>query len=1584
VRLKKTKFRLLNLTGLVLFLIIGISSSALAQGSIFGTVANSDFSTPANGEITFVGFLDDTDEEIRIETSDGAGYDAGNWFDDFQNYLTEAPGNPYDYYIFNTINNEGFHLSGAIPNNSFQQENVQLAPVVWPLAPVGLTATTVSSSSVVVSWTVEPGLTYHVYRRLATSNGSFFRVDNPAGDLADIGVADGYFVDNTIDGASSYSYLLIAQDLPGNYSSRSAIITTNSAVVEAPVIDSIVPDHGSAVGGTLVSIFGSGFDISGVNAVVGTVSLTGITVVSPFEISGTTQAGTVGAADVAVTNLASGLAASTLTGAYTYDANTPPTLAAIGDRTLNEGEVLAFTATATDVDGGNPVMTSTTLPGTATYVDNGDGTADFNWATLFTDAGVYNVTFYATDNLDPLLVDSEVVVITVIDAGNQPPVMTLINDTSIVEGGSLFLAVSATDPDGEIPSLSASDIPTNATFVDNLDGTGDFNFNPDLTQSGTYNVIFKALDVALDVDSIVVQITVTETNQEPVLAAIGAQVVDENVNLNFIITATDGDGAISVLSTSTPLPGTATFTDNLDGTGVFDWTPTFADQGSYDIMFYAEDGAVPGVIDSELVTITVNDAGNQAPILDTVPDVAMNEGDTLTITVTAGDPDGTIPALSVINLPINATFGDSADGSGLFTFTPDYTQSGDYTVTIIADDGLLADSQDVLISVTELGNLPPVFDSIGDFAVNEGVQLIINVTATDPDGGALLPSLSVSTTLDHYTFVDNGDGSGVLTYDPDFYDAGTDTVTFFATDFGVPQQTAIATSIITTNEANQAPVFAAVGAVGAAVGETMELTVTAYDSTDQNTVHRLYLSTVSPPANSNFVDNGDNTGTFTFTPDSSQIGSVSVNFLAVDQGVPQLSTNLLVDINVVIENVPPLIDSIGPQILTEGQTLNLIMDATDPDGGGTPPSLSVKNLPDNANFVDQGTGTGLFSFTPSFVQGGSGGQSRLYYVEFRAYDGISYSNEIVLFQVDDAGDQPPVFDSVPSPSVTEGEGIVITITGYDPDTLPVTITVDEATLPEGATFEDLGDGTATITFSPGFDQAGTYDVDITISDGISETSATITITVIEAGNQPPILSPITTPQIVDEDTDYTLPISASDPDGDSTVTLSTSALPGTSTFSSNDNLGTFYWELDNEDSGTYYVTFYAVDEDFDSVFQDVEIIIQNVNQLPRVSPIPAPINPNAATQAEIDFAAAGRVYEGDTLLQYFNTNDPDENSTPAILGAHLADVDTLPTNFTFEDFGDGTGLLTMMPDYTQGSPNPGTFYNIYFDVNDGDYPDSGYTTSQEQYTVWNYNQPPDITIPDGSTFNVNENENLNFLVFAYDPDRASSASLPTIVVGGLPTNASIVSYTTVGDTSVYYFDFNPDYTQSGSYNLNFIAIDYGGAADTQAVVINVIEAGNQTPYFTTVDSVHNIPISTPYIINMDAFDPDMDSMIITVNQLLPGAIFVDNGDGTCSYSVSSDAFGVDTVIFTVTDYPGGASSIKTVYMAFVTSLRGDLDSNNKYTMNDLVVLIDYLYRGGEAPAILESADVDKNGELSIVDITYLIKFLYKDGPAPPQ
>ncbi|MGD8922704.1 MAG: hypothetical protein PVH24_05600, partial [Candidatus Zixiibacteriota bacterium] len=47
------------------------------------------------------------------------------------------------------------------------------------------------------------------------------------------------------------------------------------------------------------------------------------------------------------------------------------------------------------------------------------------------------------------------------------PVLDPIPDTSIVEGDSLILTVTATDPDATTPALSAVNTPTNSTFIDN-------------------------------------------------------------------------------------------------------------------------------------------------------------------------------------------------------------------------------------------------------------------------------------------------------------------------------------------------------------------------------------------------------------------------------------------------------------------------------------------------------------------------------------------------------------------------------------------------------------------------------------------------------------------------------------------------------------------------------------------------------------------------------------------------------------------------------------------------------------------------------------------------------------------------------------------------------------------------------------------------------------------------------------------------------------------------------------------------------------------------------------------------------------
>ena len=146
VHSKLLRSNISRLIAIPIILLLLHVSTAFAQGSIFGSITNSGATVPANGEISFYGFLDDTDEELRIETCIGAGYDAGNWFDDFQNYLTEAPGNPYDYYFYNTTNSEGAVLSDLIPNNSFQQEDMVLSPVAgWPSTPAGLIGSAVSS-----------------------------------------------------------------------------------------------------------------------------------------------------------------------------------------------------------------------------------------------------------------------------------------------------------------------------------------------------------------------------------------------------------------------------------------------------------------------------------------------------------------------------------------------------------------------------------------------------------------------------------------------------------------------------------------------------------------------------------------------------------------------------------------------------------------------------------------------------------------------------------------------------------------------------------------------------------------------------------------------------------------------------------------------------------------------------------------------------------------------------------------------------------------------------------------------------------------------------------------------------------------------------------------------------------------------------------------------------------------------------------------------------------------------------------------------------------------------------------------------
>jgi hypothetical protein len=1545
VRIRMTKF-----TGFLIILLLLNTPIAFAQGSIFGIVRNSNASTPANGEITFYGFLDNTDEEIRLETSVGAGYDAGNWFDDFQNYLTEAPGNPYSYRFFNAVNGEAAVLSKTIPSNSFQQEDITLAAVSWPASPSGMASRIISATSAVISWTRIAGLTYHVYRRPASSDGSFFRIDDATGLLTNIGVADSFFVDNGISGGGSYQYLLIARDGSGNLGAHSAILTVNSAVIEAPVIAAINPNSGPAAGGTSVTITGTGFDRNGTTVTIGTGSLTSVAVVSPYQITGITPIGSAGTANVTVNNTASGISSVPLTGGFIYLGNTAPVLAAIGPRATTENINLNFNITAVDPEGTTPILSTSALPGTATFTDNLNGTGTFNWTPSYTDAGSYPITFTASDGS---LTATEIVTITVNEAGNQFPVLAAIGPRSVAEGANLNFQITASDPDATVPSLSATNLPINATFVDNTDGTGIFNFNPDLSQAGDFSVTFKAFDGAL-VDSEVVVITVTNTNQSPVLAAIGPQTTTENINLHFVISASDPDGTTPVLTTST-LPAGVTFIDNNDGTGSFDWIPNYTQAGTYPITFNASDGIATV---SEIVSITVDDAGNQRPVLDSIRALTVAEGQTLARTVTTSDPDGTFPVLSTVNLPANATFVDNGNGTGSFSFTPSYSQSGIYPVIFIASDGVLADSELVTITVTEIGNQPPVISHANDTTINENDSLIIVVRASDPEGSGI--TLTASPSLPHYSFVDSGNGVGVFRAYASYRDAGAYFVRFMATDNGSPRLSSSDTVNITIIDINQPPTMPQVGPFAVAAGRTLSFIILAVDSTDPDPLHNLSLTVSNPPANATFTDNGNGTGTFSFTPVSAQAGTVTVGFIATDEGTPRLSSEMTVTITVYAQNSLPtytLVPNYG--LVKEGDTLRFLIRATDADG--QIPVISLVKSPAHSSIFDSGNGSAVFTFVPSYVQAG------LHYVQFAASDGIDtkYSKPIII-QVTEAGNQPPTITPIAVQTITEGDSLNLTINAYDPDEVSITIGADS--LPVNATFTYGGNGLGTLIFKPSYVQNGTYRIYIIATDGFFVDTAIVTINVLEAGNQTPILTHVGTNG---NDTVRTsemqllsFTVVANDPDLNFPA-LSATILPTGATFLDNGNgTGTFSWQTNNFDSGTYAARFFAVDSLNPALFDSlmVTIIVKDTNLVPRFF-IP---NQNRT------------VNEGQTITYRILVADPD--STIPIIQVNTPEYN-LAANMSFIDSGNGVGVLTFSPDYTQGAVSPGNFYYIQWKIVDAKDPNLFIlSTPPTQFIVLNANQPPVVTAVTNDT-TIMEGQTLTFRIFSLDADDPLLRPLIWYDTATFPAGATLTGLI----PSDKRFTFTPSYTQAGIHRATFYCTD-GSLRDTTSIQITVLEAGNWAPVFTTIlADTQAVVVGATLINKLVATDAENEAITITADAVINYASFIDSGNGVAVYVYQPLALvgAISRVVFIAQDINGAADTIITHYRV-VEFLRGDANSDGRLDGSDVMFIVNYLYRGGKAPVLAEAADINADRKINMLDTSYLLNYFYRQGPPPPQ
>ena len=130
----------------------------------------------------------------------------------------------------------------------------------------------------------------------------------------------------------------------------------------------------------------------------------------------------------------------------------------------------------------------------------------------------------------------------------------------------------------------------------------------------------------------------------------------------------------------------------------------------------------------------------------------------------------------------------------------------------------------------------------------------------------------------------------------------------------------------------------------------------------------------------------------------------------------------------------------------------------------------------------------------------------------------------------------------------------------------------------------------------------------------------------------------------------------------------------------------------------------------------------------------------------------------------------------------------------------------------------------------------------------------------------------------------------------------------------------------------------------------------------------------------------MDALTISYASLPLNSNFTDFGDGTATFEFTpqnTQLGDIYNLTFTVTD-PGSAFDEIDITYEVVAFLRGDANSDNALDMSDILFILNYLYKGGLAPASFDATDVNYDDEINVLDAEYLIRYFYKQGPSPPK
>ncbi len=787
---------------------------------------------------------------------------------------------------------------------------------------------------------------------------------------------------------------------------------------------------------------------------------------------------------------------------------------------------------------------------------------------------------------------------------NQLPEFSTDPVLSADVGTAYQYTAAASDPDGTTITYVLADGPAGAT-VD--PSTGQIDWIPTKANPAETPFELRAYDARGAYRRQQWIVDLTGANRAPVVSPIDDQLFTEGDLIEIPVSAFDPDGDDLFYFADHLLPGAV-----FDAFGqALRWRPGGNDAGVYDnVTLIASDGFVESSVSFQLVVANKN----VAPELSPIPARTINEGDAITFTLFGEDEDGDRLRYLSPDLPPGSYLDPN---TGIFEWTPGFDQHGVYDLQFFADDGSTMTGQSTQLTVENV-NGPVRFPSIDPVEIFEGQAFSLRVAAFDPEYPvAPIDPRSVSedffvdfeSFLPELTYTVTGLPAGaefdearqLLKWTPSFNDSGQYDITFEAADdgdgTGTPSVDTVVVSI-TVKDANFPPEVVEIAAQSLAVGQTLQIPIVASDFEGTPLALSVNFGEATRlPDFATFTDNGDGTGLLSLAPLPGDRTDLLVTVSATElTGSAPLTSQTQFTLQVTSDNEPPKLSPLFDNVVLVGSEYRLDLLITDDDEDAL--TVVGTNLPAGAELIDTGvygrhrfrwipTAADLGSLDVTFTVTDSGNGN--------AANALSDSATFKLIVRDN--NVRPSLNPIGQQTVSEGDTLTFAVSASDADGDRVSFTAGLVSagvvgrLPSGARFDQA---TGTFTWTPNLNQAGTYRIRVTATDGAGSRSEDVLVTVTNK-NQAPSFS--TLPQLFTREGDQMVfSLTAGDPDGETLVYRFDGIAP--TGFEFDPSARTVVWDVGFDAAGDYRFPFTVTDPSGATDNLDVDVRVSNTNRAP--------------------------------------------------------------------------------------------------------------------------------------------------------------------------------------------------------------------------------------------------------------------------------------------------------------------------------------------------------------------------------------------------